>query len=218
MRVLGLETSTRMGTLALVEGTKILDERVISENLRHAGSFEDALRALFVTAGFSHFQIDAIAVGLGPGSFTGIRVGFTIAKALSFALKKPLWGVGTLDALAHQSSFSFQKICTLIPGEAREVYGALFEQEGVTVKKTVSEFNLSVESLKDLFHDPVFFCGPALEKYRESLNHLFGPKFLDASVLFPKASSVALLAQDISWRLEGCHVTPRYVKPLIIKV
>ncbi len=212
MKVLGIETSTRVGTLALVEGQKVLAEEVISENLRHAGHFEQSLRNLFSKASLLEKDLDAIAVGLGPGSFTGIRIGLTMAKAFAFALHKPLWGVGTLDVLVHASNFKFQTLCPVISGEAQEVYGGLFEKSQGMMTKTFQEFSLPVSNLKNMFEKPVFFFGPALEKHRLIFENLFENQYLDYLTVFPKASSVAILAQDSKWRLEGMDIVPRYVK------
>ena len=105
MKILGIETSTRLGTLAIVENDRVLAEEKISDNLRHAGAFEEVLKGLLKRLNLSVSELDGIGVGLGPGSFTGIRVGLTIAKGLSFLGARRLFGVGTLDAMVHQFSF-----------------------------------------------------------------------------------------------------------------
>ncbi|MBI1882974.1 MAG: tRNA (adenosine(37)-N6)-threonylcarbamoyltransferase complex dimerization subunit type 1 TsaB [Chlamydiae bacterium] len=217
MKVLGIETSTRVGSLALVEGGRVLGEKVISENLRHAGAFEEVLADLFRETGVQKKALDAIAVGLGPGSFTGIRIGLAIGKALGFALQKPLWGVGTLDVLAHQVSSPFLKFSPLILGEAREVYGCLFVKVGNVLKKEVPEFVTPIENLKNHISGDVFYFGPALERDGSFLENIFGAQFVDKKILFPSASRVALLAQDSQWRVEGPSMNPLYLKRPFIK-
>jgi tRNA A37 threonylcarbamoyladenosine modification protein TsaB len=145
-------------------------------------------------------------------------VGLTIAKGLSFILKKPLLGVGTLDVLVHQFSFLGERLCPIISGEAQEVYGALFGKKGGVIKKIVPEFNAAVEDLPDIIGKSVFIFGPGLEKQREAVEKMFGKESTHSDLVFPSAVSVARLAQDPQWRLEGLGVTPRYVKPPSIRV
>jgi tRNA threonylcarbamoyladenosine biosynthesis protein TsaB len=198
--------------MAIVEKNKVLADEVLSENLRHAGLFEEVLKRLLNKSGLKEDRLDAFAVGLGPGSFTGIRVGLTIAKGLSFALKKPLLGVGTLDVLVYQFSFLGERLCPIISGEAQEVYGALFEKKDGVIKKIVPEFNTAVEDLQDIIGKSAFIFGPGLEKQREPVEKIFGKESAHSDLVFPSAVSVANLAQDSRWRLEGLEATPRYVK------
>jgi tRNA threonylcarbamoyladenosine biosynthesis protein TsaB len=218
MKILGIETSTRVGTMAIVQDRKILGEALISDNLRHAGSFEEILKRLLNEIDLNENDLDAFAVGLGPGSFTGIRVGLTIAKGLSLVLKKPLLGVGTLDVLIHQFPFPVQRLCPIIPGEAHEVYGALYEGEKGRFKKVVPEFNASVEDLPSIIGKTVFIFGPGLERKRDDVERIFGKEQTHSDLVFPNAAFAAFLSQDLHWRLEGLQAVPRYVKPPSIRV
>lgn len=213
MNILGIETSTRVGTLAILQNDRVLGQEMISDNLRHAGDFENALKILFEKAGLNKVDLTAIAIGLGPGSFTGIRIGLTIAKALSLVLEKPVWGVGTLDVLAHQISFPHSKVCPIIPGEAQEVYGAVYSREKGGWNKTLKEFNHAVSELPEILGKDVFIYGPGLEKQRSALESLFGKKWIHEELIFPEAAFAARLAQDKKWREEGTGAVPRYIKP-----
>lgn len=217
MKILGIETSTRVGTMAIVQDNKVLGKGIISDNLRHAGSFEEVLKELLNKIGLDKNDLDAFAVGLGPGSFTGIRVGLTIAKGLSFILKKTLLGVGTLDILVHQFSFPSARLCPIIPGEAHEVYGALYEKGNDGFKKVVPEFNTSVENLPKIIGKSVFVFGPGLEKHRGAVERIFGKEWTHTDLVFPNAAIAAILAQDSRWSLEGFQAIPRYVKPLSLR-
>jgi tRNA threonylcarbamoyladenosine biosynthesis protein TsaB len=213
MTILGIETSTRVGTLALVQEGKILGREIISDNLRHAGDFEASLKDLFEKSGLKKEDLTAIAVGLGPGSFTGIRIGLTIAKGLSLALNKPVWGVGTLDVLAHQISFPHSKVCPIIPGEGQEVYGAVYRRIKDGWEKTVPEFNRAINDLPQLLGEGVLLFGPGLEKQRFELEKLFEKNLIHQELLFPEAGFTAKLAQNQKWRQEGHEAVPRYIKP-----
>ncbi|MBI1871556.1 MAG: tRNA (adenosine(37)-N6)-threonylcarbamoyltransferase complex dimerization subunit type 1 TsaB [Chlamydiae bacterium] len=217
MKILGIETSTRIGSFSLVDGKSVLAESIISENLRHSGDFERALKNLFDPSKLKSSDLDAIAVGLGPGSFTGIRIGLTIGTALSFSLQKPLFGLGTLEVLAHQVEFPHSKICPIISAEAGEVYGAVFKKKNKNLEKTKEEFMITIPGLKEVVGPSVFLFGPGLERDRLLIEKIFGVKSVDAHIIFPLARGVAFLAQDPIWRCEGEAVIPRYVKPLAVK-
>lgn len=212
MNLLGIETSTRVGTLAIVEEGKVLCEEIISENLRHAGRFEEKLDRLFLAARRNPSGLDAIAVGLGPGSFTGIRVGLAIGKAISYALAKPLIGVGSLDVLAHQTTSTCETLCPMIPGEPGEVYAALYRRGSAGLEKTACDFWARVTELPSVAERAGFFFGPALEREAEALRALFRAERLDSGVLFPRAGMLGILAQSRIWGVGPPHVAPRYVK------
>jgi len=103
MRVLGLDTATLTAGIAIVD-----DNRVVAE-ARHDQSNRTAdllvtVDAVCKRAGISPMELDAIAVGAGPGSFTGLRIGMATAKGIAFAAGKPLWAVSSLAALAHDGA------------------------------------------------------------------------------------------------------------------
>lgn len=100
--LLAIETTGMNGTAALAQDGKILLERPLPDDRRSAQSLAPAIRDLAADAAFPLSRLDAVAVAVGPGSFTGLRVGVTTAKVLAWALHARLFGVGTLDALARR--------------------------------------------------------------------------------------------------------------------
>jgi len=129
VRVLGIDTATRTGALALLDGERVVwSEQAV---IRPGGSEQlpaVLAEALRVTA-VSPEELTLIAVGVGPGSYTGVRVGLAIAKGLAFGLNLPLVGVPTLEALAANRQTG-QLVCPLVKSRKGEVYAALYRWQG----------------------------------------------------------------------------------------
>ena len=102
MRILALETTDLTGTVAALEGCQLLVERELNPGQRSAQSLAPALAELWQEVGWKPTQIELIAVALGPGSFTGLRVGVTTAKMLAYVAQAQVLGIDTLEAIAAQ--------------------------------------------------------------------------------------------------------------------
>ncbi|MBW2701997.1 MAG: tRNA (adenosine(37)-N6)-threonylcarbamoyltransferase complex dimerization subunit type 1 TsaB [Deltaproteobacteria bacterium] len=100
MVVLGLDTATPMTAVALIDGEEVLAKEQVSDR-RHSVNLLPAMDRALKQAGMGRGDLDGVAVGIGPGSFTGIRIGLAVAKTLAFVLDKPLLGVSSLKALAY---------------------------------------------------------------------------------------------------------------------
>ena len=138
MLVLGLDTTTRAGSCALVRDRLVVRERASDPARSHAEHLPGDLIALLDDAGTALEAIDAFAVAVGPGSFTGLRVGIATMQGLAFAMTKPLLGVSALDALAHvaprhpcghvaSTADAPIRVATWIDAWRGEVYAALYE-------------------------------------------------------------------------------------------
>lgn len=99
-RVLAFETSTRRGSCALWEGDRLVKEACHEVPNAHGEQLPRLLEACIVETGWSRSSLDRIAVGIGPGSFTGLRVGIALAQGIALGLTRPLVGIGSLEALA----------------------------------------------------------------------------------------------------------------------
>src|SRR2546427_12705734 len=103
MIVLAIDTSAEVGSLALLHDGKLLAERAISARMQHAAQIFPQLDELLAAAGASLADIELFAVGIGPGSFNGIRVSIAAVKGLRLASKKPMVGISSADAIAHDA-------------------------------------------------------------------------------------------------------------------
>ena len=164
-------------------------------------------------------DLDAFAVSLGPGSFTGLRIGISIVKGLAWATGKPLAGVPTLDALAANVPFLPYFICPVLDARKGEIYTALFRWRNEQILERLTEYMaIKPEELGDLISENTVLVGDALLIYGDYLASKLGDRLIQApphlSVIH--ASSVAWLAwqrlrRELYEDISSC--TPLYVRP-----
>lgn len=100
--LLAMDTATNAVTAALVDGDRVVASRSVVDARRHTEILMPLVAELFDEKGVARSDVDAIAVGVGPGPFTGLRVGITTAETLSLVLGRPAYGLCSLDAIAHE--------------------------------------------------------------------------------------------------------------------
>lgn len=195
---LGIDTANAPLSVAIVQDGKILAEVVQNIKLTHSVGAMPAIEELFTKASIQPAEIDAIAVSEGPGSYTGVRIGVTIAKTLAWTLKKPLVGVSSLQTVASNAALFNGVICPLFDARRQHVYTAAYR--GVTLENVIAETHESIETLleklKEL-NEPVLFVGTDVDMYFDKIvsvlreNAIRAPFTLD----LPRASEVIKLAE-----------------------
>jgi tRNA threonylcarbamoyladenosine biosynthesis protein TsaB len=131
MLLLALDTSTRQASLALCSEDELLSEYTWHVGKNHSVELLERIQRLFADCGKTLSDIDGVAVAIGPGSFNGLRVALSTAKALAFALTKPLIGISTLDVIAAQQRQWSGPICALLEAGRSELYTAYYLSDKV---------------------------------------------------------------------------------------
>lgn len=187
MIILGFETTDSTASVALYTDGSIF-ESVLTSAKKHAESVLPAAEELLRLHGLSTADVDTYAVDVGPGSFTGVRIGVCLANALAFANEKPVVAVNALEALAFSVRASGKPVCALIDARNGNGYGAVY-QDGICIMKPAPcEI---AKYLSDIPKDCVM-TGSAC-----------------ADHAFPKAGSVVRIAAG---REETSQVSPLYLK------
>ncbi|MBW1714697.1 MAG: tRNA (adenosine(37)-N6)-threonylcarbamoyltransferase complex dimerization subunit type 1 TsaB [Deltaproteobacteria bacterium] len=126
MNILSINTSTTQYSLAVMKNEILLGEYILPSGSTRFNNLMPSLNDLVTKVGLNPQELDGVIVALGPGSFTGIRIGLSVAKGLSESLAIPIVGVPTLAAMASQLPFLKEDICPLIGSRKGEVFTALF--------------------------------------------------------------------------------------------
>lgn len=226
-RILAFDTSAQTTSLALwdvgalsVEGVTI--EQHLPADNKHAETLLPSLQTMLKQAGCTLEQIDAIAVGVGPGSFTGVRVGVATAKGLGLSLQKPVLPVVSLDALAHEAleHSDATLIAACLDAFKGELFCALYTREGSELRCDLPPFHASPGAVRAALAAasggrPLALVGGGVARYAELLADApLGWKAHEA-IVAPRARVVAQLAAKQLVRGEIpdlARVSPVYVR------
>lgn len=196
MLILGIDTSTKVGSVALFDDKKgVLAEVIINTKSNHSDTIMSAIDYILNLADCSVDDLDKIAVTVGPGSFTGIRIGIAIAKALVFKKDIKMTAMNTLDLLAHETSYK-GKILSIIDARKERVYYALYENMEKISEYSDGELREVLEKYKE---DEILFTGDASYIYKEIIEEVMGnkAKFINKARVFPRAGILAERAMSL---------------------
>ncbi len=181
--ILNIETATEVCSVNLARDGEVLLERESTGGLDHSRLLtvfiEEIFRALDVKSG----KIDAVAVSKGPGSYTGLRIGVSVAKGLCYGLDIPLIGIETPDAMGKYVALHRQKFlsgtvdagnalfCPMIDARRMEVYTALYNAGGERIEPVSAKIIDQNSFAEYLDRHPVLFFGNGAEKCKQALTH-----------------------------------------------
>ena len=224
MIVLALDTSTARGSLALVEEGRDPVEAYLTPGTTHSKTLLPEIDRLLSGRGLTPAGLDLIAVGLGPGSFTGLRIGLAAAKGLAWAAGKPLIGVPTLDALAQGYSGEAVQVCPLLDARKGQFYTALYKPGLNGAPERQSDFlALTPEDLTEFIQEETVFFGEGLSIWGPALAEQLGTKYRRGpeSLDHPRAALTAKRAVYL-WQqgaeTDPANIIPMYVRPPDIRV
>ena len=169
--ILNIDSSLETATVSIAKDGIILQHEVNNVQKQHASFLHSAVQKLTNDLQIKLQEVDAIACTLGPGSYTGLRVGLAAAKGFCYALQKPLITIGTLEAMAHsmqiqQSDKTLYYYCPMIDARRMEVYTALYNQDLLELKPAyaiVLDEHFCEEELKE---KKILFFGNGIQKYK----------------------------------------------------
>ncbi len=216
--ILAIDNSTMYGNVALTSPDGLLAERILLSRLTHSKRLLASLADILTESELDWPQLDAVAICLGPGSFTGLRIGLATAKGIAMATGLPLIGISSLDGLASQLPFASQQICPILDARKHEIYAALYGSSASgEVERTSDYLVMPPEQLVEKIDRPTIFVGDGVNVYGEYLKEALGPKALFAPehIIFPRAAAIAKLALSHYHReqfLDPASAVPHYIR------
>ena len=239
MLILALDTTSNAGSCALVRNDDLVREDASDSSQSHASKLPAELATLLRRAGVTLQDIDALAVGIGPGSFTGLRVGIATMQGLASALRLPLFGVSALDSLAFMANFrsgmstrpdapttigsterpdaagaaAAVRVATWIDAWRGEVYAATYK-DGVEIEPaTVAR---PAELLAKLWGGPATFTGDGAALHRDAISAALGQdaRFTEPVTPLLAGAMAALAKEDFR---KGLRPLPHAIRPLYVR-
>jgi tRNA threonylcarbamoyladenosine biosynthesis protein TsaB len=217
--VLGIDTATPVTSVAVGSRAGALAVHSVRNDRAHAELLVPMVRQALEGAGVDGGELGGIAVGTGPGLFTGLRVGVSSAKALAQAWGRPMVAVSSLDLLAHGCRHAGRLVCAAIDGRRGELFTALYRPVPGGVER-LGEYRVVVPAelaaeLRSL-GEPVLLCGDGAERYAEVFAEAGGPVELAGPDF--ASPSVGALVQLALARLErGAASEPFEVSPIYLR-
>ena len=156
---MAVETSTLAGSVALLDGERVIGEYVLDVRVTHSERLMPAIDRLLRDAGWTTASLEGLAVAVGPGSFTGLRIGISAVKGLGWALGLDVAAVPTLDALASLLPFAALPVCPVLDARKNEVYCSLYHWDGAGMSREWEYLALTPEALAARLTGPTIVLG-----------------------------------------------------------
>ncbi|HBG47881.1 MAG TPA: tRNA (adenosine(37)-N6)-threonylcarbamoyltransferase complex dimerization subunit type 1 TsaB [Deltaproteobacteria bacterium] len=219
MKVLSIDTSSSSGSIALIEDRRLISEWTVGDAGTHSNWLLGSIKSHLESARCPVAAIDIFAADIGPGSFTGLRIGISTLKGLAWSTGRKVAGVSTLASLAMNIPYSRKMVCPVLDARKGEVYAALYDTVSGLPRavlpdsvmspddlvKTVSEMNLG---------DDIIFLGSGLTAYLDIFSDALGGAKVASQPLWQiKAANVGLLAFDrLDEAVEPAALSPIYLR------
>jgi len=213
--ILNIETATKNCSVCLArDGVTVALKEYAGEGYAHAEKLHVFIEDVIKEAAITLNDLTAVAVSMGPGSYTGLRIGVSSAKGLCYALGIPLIAIDTMELLARKIDVDNGIIIPMIDARRMEVYTAIFDVDYIKTRDTKAEI-ITEESFKDI-DSIIHLTGDGAAKCKEVL---LADKFVyHDEVLYPSSAEMALLSFNkykISDTVDVAYFEPFYLKDFI---
>ena len=170
--LLAVDTSTRYAGVAICQEGRVLSCRSWYSKVNHTAELMPAVSQTLRHHGLAVGDVSGLAVALGPGGFSALRVGMSVVKGLAVTTGKPVVGLGTLDLEAYPYLQTGLPVCALLDAGRKEVASALFGPDGHRMRE---DMVCPVQELVDSIVEPTLFCGEALSNWGGFIRECLGP-------------------------------------------
>jgi tRNA threonylcarbamoyl adenosine modification protein YeaZ len=219
MKVLGIDTSSQNASIAIIDNEKLIAEYTINTKKTHSQKLMPMIEEMFKASDMKIDEIDLIGICIGPGSFTGLRIGMATAKAIAHVRNIPIVGVNSLESLAFNMNLSKFTIFPIIDAQRNQVYTSGYTWENNKFKSlgdiNVISIDELVENIKN-GSDEVIFLGEAVNLYKETFENIKNINIAPSSHNISRASSLCQLAinkYNNNIDIHNCYtINPMYIR------
>lgn len=216
-RAIALETSARSGSLALIESDgHLLAEEQFPHDLKHAAALISILDRLTQSHGWTPTDVQEIYVSAGPGSFTGLRVGITVAKTLALSLGAKLVAVPTTDVLVRNTPADWQNALIVLDAKRNQIFTARYTRQGGQIRQEEPAHLDTLTAILARSPRPVHLIGEGIPYHRQTIPPDDPEVIITPEATWrPRASVVA----DLGWRLarSGHFTDPDRLTPIYLR-
>jgi tRNA threonylcarbamoyladenosine biosynthesis protein TsaB len=208
---MAVETSTLAGGVALLDEERVIGEYLLDVRITHSERLMPAIDRLLRDAGWTTGSLEGLAVAVGPGSFTGLRIGLSAVKGLAWALGIAVAAVPTLDAMAASLPFAALPVCPVLDARKDEVYCSRYRWDGVTMRREWDYLALPLATLAERLTEPTILLGERAQAIPSRHARVAPPHRR-----MPSAASVGVLglarfhAGDV---VSAAALSPFYLRP-----
>ncbi|MDX5475831.1 MAG: tRNA (adenosine(37)-N6)-threonylcarbamoyltransferase complex dimerization subunit type 1 TsaB [Bacillaceae bacterium] len=177
MKVLAIDTSTYLLGVALVDNDKVVGELITNIKKNHSLRAMPAVEQLMKECGITPKELDRIVVANGPGSYTGVRIGVTIAKTLAWSLNIPIVGISSLQLLAANGRYFPGVICPMMDARRGQVFTGLYEWGNERLVTNKEDINILLTDWLEELHllnKKVLFVGEDVDKFKDVIIEKLG--------------------------------------------
>ena len=174
MKILALDSTALVASVALCEDDKLLGELTLNNGNTHSQTLLPMVEFLLKQFDMTPCDVDLFAATAGPGSFTGVRIGAATLKGLAFGTNKPCAAVSTLEALAYNLKDFDGLVCPVMNARRKQVYTALFRASNGRLTRLMDDSAIAIAELDEKlkqFEDPVRLCGDGYDITKDLLTH-----------------------------------------------
>lgn len=220
MNILALDASSGVASVALLSDDVIVGEYTINHKKTHSQTLMPMINQLLASIDFDISEIDIFAASVGPGSFTGLRIGLATIKGLAHACDRQVVGVSTLEAMAYNLPCCDKMIVPILDARRDQVYGGVYRWKDEELLTIIEPCALSIDELLAIIQtkgEPAIFIGDGVVRFKGQIEDKLAAnaEFTFANSNLQRAASVAVLANKKFQNGEG--VSCEKMKPIYLR-
>lgn len=215
MKILAIDSSNLVMGISIATEEKVLAELITNSRKNHSERLMPAIAQMTETIGIQPEELDRIAVAYGPGSYTGLRIGVTIAKTLAWTLKKELVGVSSLEIVAQNGRYFNGYIAPFFDARRGQVFAGLYRSSGGRVESVAADQLLLMKDWLpklERLDEPVLFLSNDLGIWRETLEKYQWAHLGTATQNSPRPAELARLGLEKEPVSDMHHFLPVYLR------